>query len=143
MDFGLFTPAEVGEHDRVEYDFTPLYTRAAQPPSPAPAGLPALFTEIRHLLGRLSECFDEKEEEHKDIGAMLSALSAQPFCPKCGPAVMSAEWRCCKCGSDMRDGLPPIAYSSSTKCGAPLDADGVDKCERTKGHTGVCGLDPV
>lgn len=28
-------------------------------------------------------------------------------------------------------------------CGAPLDADGVDKCERTKGHTGVCGLDPI
>lgn len=28
-------------------------------------------------------------------------------------------------------------------CGAPLDADGVDKCERQKGHTGVCGLDPV
>jgi hypothetical protein len=29
------------------------------------------------------------------------------------------------------------------QCGAPLDADGVDKCERLKGHTGVCGLDPV
>jgi hypothetical protein len=36
---------------------------------------------------------------------------------------------------------PP--YSSVETCGAPLDADGVDQCERTKGHAGVCGLDPV
>lgn len=82
-------------------------------PPAVPRGLPTLFRDIRHLLGRLAECFDESEEELRDIRDMISELCAQPFCPKCGPAVMSSTWRCCKCGADMSDGLPPIAYRAA------------------------------
>ena len=96
-----------------------LQTRPAQPPVPVPVGLPSLFREIRNLLGRTAECFDEEEVEFGDISEMLSKLCEQPFCPKCGPTVMNCEWRCCKCGADMKDGLPPAAYSTSTKGEVP------------------------
>lgn len=38
LDFGLFMPAEISEQDRDTYYFTPLYTRAAQPPGADHAG---------------------------------------------------------------------------------------------------------
>lgn len=63
-------------------------------------------------------------------------------CDKQGVCVPGGEATDCTC-KDYPGADEFCTAHKSQPCGAPLDADGVDKCERQKGHTGVCGLDPV